>query len=96
MKDLVEDYYDDDEFDEVVKPTIIENALAWVKEGWVQIKYIPQLERTPVVINVMQYDVDEVADHIGRDIGFFTDEYGEQKAISSASIKWIKYIEDYA
>jgi hypothetical protein len=92
----IEDYYEDSEFEEVVTPTLIEYALAWVKEGWVQIKYTPQLSKTAVIKNVQQYTVDDVADHIGRDIGFFTDEDGEtQLAISSASINWIKYIEDY-
>lgn len=96
MGEVVVDYYSDEsEFEKPKVLTLVETALDWVQNGWVRIKYTPQLSQKTVVVEVQKYAIKDIADRIGRNVGFFTDDFDKQLAISTASIKWVQYIEDY-
>lgn len=96
MGKVVENYYTDvSEFEAPKILSLVETALLWVADGWVRIKYIPQLSQKAITVEVKKYTVKECSDRIGHDVGFFTDENDKQLAISTAGIKWIQYIEDY-
>lgn len=96
MGKVVENYYTNvSEFEAPKILTLVETALEWVQDGWVRIKYLPQLTQKVVVVDVRKYTIKDCSDRIGHNVGFFTDTEDRQLAISTASIKWVQYIEDY-
>ena len=81
------------EFENDIKPTMVEDLLSWVNEGKVKVKYIPTIIKKPYTIIVSKYKCEGLSDRLNKDIGFFIEEStGKTICLTTSSIKWIEFI----